>query len=160
MHILVATDADWVIDEVRAALGEPGTTFTRCANGRTVSDAVAARTPDLVIADSQSGSMGGMAVTMQLRLDESSGRLPRVPVLILLDRIADIHLARRAAADGWLIKPLDALRLRRAARAVSGGETYYEGVPPVPGEPPLVELGAIDLDSAVEDAGSESVASG
>ena len=54
--------------------------------------------------------MGGMAVTMALRLDESAGMLPHVPVLMLLDRRADVHLARRSGADGWLIKPLDPLR--------------------------------------------------
>jgi CheY-like chemotaxis protein len=58
--------------------------------------------------------MGGMAVTMALRLDESAGRLPHVPVLMLLDRQADLHLAKRSAADGWIVKPLDALRLQRA----------------------------------------------
>ena len=71
------------------------------------------------IFDLQIGSMGGMAVTMALRLDESSGRLPHVPVLMLLDRIADVHLAKRSGADGWLVKPLDPLRLRRAVRAVA-----------------------------------------
>ena len=53
------------------------------------------------VLDLQIGSMGGMAVTMALRLDESSGRLPHVPVLMLLDRVADVHLAGAAApTDG------------------------------------------------------------
>lgn len=114
MHILVATDADFVLDEVVAALSGPDTTFTVCRNGRDVAGVVEARTPDLAILDLQIGSMGGMAVTMALRLDESAGRLPHVPVLMLLDRTADLHLARRSAADGWIVKPLDALRLQRA----------------------------------------------
>jgi DNA-binding NarL/FixJ family response regulator len=66
---------------------------------------------------------------MGLRLDESSGLLPHVPVLMLLDRRADLFLAQRSGAEGWLIKPLDALRLRRAVRAIAGGETYTEGLP-------------------------------
>ena len=114
MYILVATDADFVLDEVVAALSGPDTTFTVCRNGRDVAGVVEARTPDLAILDLQIGSMGGMAVTMALRLDESAGRLPHVPVLMLLDRTADLHLARRSAADGWIVKPLDALRLQRA----------------------------------------------
>ena len=72
--------------------------------------------------------MGGMAVTMSLRLDESAGTLPRVPILMLLDRRADLHLARRSAADGWLIKPIDSLRLRRAADPWPSGGTYTEGL--------------------------------
>ena len=101
--------------------------------GREVAPTIAAKAAageqvDLAIFDLQSGTMGGMAVTMSLRLDESSGRLPHVPVIMLLDRIADVHLAKRSGADGWLIKPLDPLRLRRAVRAVLRGDSYREGL--------------------------------
>ena len=118
MHILVATDADYVLDDITAALGGPDVSFTVCRNGRDVSGVVKQRTPDLVVLDLQIGSMGGMAVTMALRLDESAGALPRVKVLMLLDRQADIHLAKRCAADGYLVKPLNPLRLKLAARAI------------------------------------------
>jgi CheY-like chemotaxis protein len=128
VHILLATDADWIVDEVTAALGGPETSFTVCREGRVVSDVVEQRTPDLAILDMQIGSMGGPAVTMALRLDESAGALPHVPVLMLLDRQVDLHLARRTGAEGWLVKPLDALRLSRAAAAIVGGGTYTEGV--------------------------------
>ena len=128
MHILVATDADYVLDDLTAALAGPETSFTVCRNGRDVTRVVATRTPDLAILDLQIGSMGGMAVTMSMRLDESSGRLPHVPVVMLLDRIADVHLAKRSGADGWLVKPLDPLRLRRAVRAVLRGDGYREGL--------------------------------
>ena len=137
MHIVLATDADWLVDEVVAALGDPETSFTHCRDGRAVAGVVKERTPDLVMLDLQIGTMGGIAVTMDLRLDESGGLLPHVPVLVLLDRQADIHMARRSGADGWLIKPLDALRLRRAARAVAGGSCYAEGLPTV--DEPLTE---------------------
>lgn len=129
VHVILATDADWLVDEVVAALGGPDTTFTHCRDGRAVAGVVKGRTPDLVILDLQIGTMGGIAVTMDLRLDESGGTLPHVPILMLLDREADIHMARRSGADGWLIKPLDALRLRRASRAVAGGGCYAEGLP-------------------------------
>lgn len=127
MHILLGTDAQWVLDEVLAALGTPETSFTVCRNGRDVPDAILKRTPDLAVLDLQIGSMGAMAVTMDLRLDHSGGRIPHIPVLMLLDRMADVHLARRSGAEGWLIKPLDALRLRRAALAVSRGDEWHEG---------------------------------
>lgn len=118
MHILVGTDADYVLDDITAALGGPDVSFTVCRNGRDVSGVVARRTPDLVVLDLQIGSMGGMAVTMSLRLDESAGTLPHVPVLMLLDRQADVHLAKRCAADRYLVKPLNPLSLKRAARAI------------------------------------------
>ena len=128
MHILIATDADWIVDDLTAALGSDDTSFTICRDGRVVAGEVALKAPDLAIFDLQIGSMGGMAVTMSLRLDESAGVLPRVRVLMLLDRSADLHLARRCGADGWLIKPLDPLRLRRAADALLAGGRYTEGL--------------------------------
>jgi DNA-binding response OmpR family regulator len=129
VHILIATDAQWVLNEIQAVFGSSSTTIQVVTNGRLVSPAVAERTPDIAILDMQVGSMGGMAITMDLRLDYSSGALPNVPILMLLDREADVHMARRSGANGWIIKPLDALRLRKAVNAIAAGGCYAEGVP-------------------------------
>ena len=144
MHILVATDAQWLVDDVLAALGDEYTSFTVCNEGREVSKQVARLDKagglyDLGIFDLQIGSMGGMAVTMALRLDASLGHAPAIPVLMLLDRIADVHLAKRCGADGWIVKPLDPLRLRRAAEMVAAGGTYTEAYvePVVPPADPV-----------------------
>ena len=146
MEILIATDASWVVDDITAALGADGVNFTVCSEGRVVADEVEKNTPDLAILDMQIGSMGGMAVTMSLRLDESSGLLPHVPVLMLLDRRADLHLARRSGAEGWLIKPLDSLRLKRAVTAINGGGAYMEGLPAP--EPVAADDADVDPDVA------------
>jgi hypothetical protein len=45
---------------------------------------------------------------------------------MLLDRRADVFLARRSKAEGWLLKPLDPIRLRRAAQTLLGGGTYFD----------------------------------
>lgn len=116
VHFLVATDADYVVNDVTAALGAPDVSFTIVREGREVAAVVNDRTPDLVILDLQIGSKGGMAVTMDLRLDASAGRSPDVKVLMLLDRQADVHLAKRSAADAWLVKPYNPLTLQRAVR--------------------------------------------
>jgi len=139
VHILIATDAQWVLDELEAALSSPSTTIQVVTNGRHVAAAVAEQTPDIAILDLHIGSMGGMAVTMDLRLDHSSGALPHVPVLMLLDRVADVHMARRSGAEGWIIKPLDALRLRKAVNALTSGSCYAEGIPEVLVEAELEE---------------------
>jgi len=137
VHIVLATDATWLVDDVVAALGGPDTSFTVCSEGREVSKVVTSRSEqgepiDLGIFDLQIGSMGGMAVTMALRLDATAGAAPDIPVLMLLDRVADVHLARRSGAEGWMVKPLDPLRLRRAARALLEGGTYTEGLTGAP----------------------------
>ncbi len=127
--VLLATDADWIRDEVDSALGDELTTVTVVQAGAQVIGAVAELKPDLVVLDLQIGNMGGMACCMALRLEESGGRLPHVPVLMLLDRAADVFLAQRSGAEGWLIKPLDSFRLRRAANALLAGGRFVEGIP-------------------------------
>ncbi len=118
--VLLATDADWVVEEVAAALSAPEVTFRVVRSGQDVRGAVQASTPDLVILDFQIGNMGGMATCLDLRLESGVGRLPRVPVLMLADREADIFLARRSEADAWLVKPLNPLLLRRTAQELLG----------------------------------------
>ena len=76
----------------------------------------AAVDPDLVILDMQIGNMGGIAVALDLRLEESAGRLDRANILLLLDRAADEFIARRADVDLILVKPVDAGILRRTAK--------------------------------------------
>jgi len=128
-HVLIAADADWLIDDVRSALEGPDTTFAVCRTGQAVTVAATQQAPDLAILDLQIGNMGGMATCMHLHLEAGAGRLPRVPVLMLLDRDPDVFLARRSEADGWMVKPLDAFRLRRAATALLAGERWTEGDP-------------------------------
>jgi DNA-binding NarL/FixJ family response regulator len=147
VRVLLAADAQWLVDELVAALAGPDVSFTVCSECREVSKVVADRTEkgepfDVAIVDLQIGSMGGMAVTLALRLDESAGIVPHVPVVMLLDRVADVHLARRSATEGWLVKPLDPLRVDRAVSTVLAGGTYREGLngievvrAPEPGEP-------------------------
>jgi DNA-binding response OmpR family regulator len=114
-EVLIATDDDAVHAEVAAALADETTNVVRVREGKVVADAVASSNPDLVILDLQIGNMGGIAACLNLRHEAGDGRLPEVPVLMLLDRQADVQLARRSGADGWLVKPLDAFALRRSA---------------------------------------------
>lgn len=127
-RVLLATDADWIHEEVDAALAGDDIEVLRVREGVDVLPAVHDLAPDLVVLDLQIGNMGGMAACMNVRLDESVGRLPHTTVLMLLDRDVDAFLANRAEADGWLVKPIDAFRLRKAATALLAGERYEEGM--------------------------------
>lgn len=122
----MASDAEWVRDQLRSVLTTPHTKIRVVSTGARVRPAVRRRAPDLVILDFQIGSMGGMAVCLDLRLEESAGRLGHTKVIMLLDRRADVFLARRSGAEGWIIRPLDPIRLRRATQKVLDGETYYD----------------------------------
>lgn len=118
--ILVVSDAPWIRDEIRRSLVGPGFKVEEVTRGQDVRQAVEELDLDLVIVDLQIGNMGGIAVTMDLRLEESGGRLPHVPVLLLLDREADRFLARRADAEAMLVKPLDVGVLRRTVKKLVG----------------------------------------
>jgi DNA-binding response OmpR family regulator len=114
--ILVAADAKWVRDQVRAAFLDKDQQVVEVTRGQDVRATFADVDPELVVLDMQIGNMGGVAVALDLRLEESAGRLDRANILLLLDREADEFVARRADVDLMLVKPVDAGVLRRAAR--------------------------------------------
>ena len=113
--VLVATDADHVHDEVAAALSGDHQ-VVRVHTGAEVLTAVTTHQPVLVVLDLQIGNMGGMATCLDLRLEQRAERIPAQRIVMLLDRDADAFLAHRAEADAWLVKPVDALVLRRTTR--------------------------------------------
>jgi len=125
--VLLATDADWLRDDVAAALATGDTEVFRVRKGRDVLDVVDDLEPDLIIADMQIGSMGGIATTLALRNAEEDGRIEPPLVLLLLDRGADAFMAEESGADGWMVKPVDAFRLRRATDSLFAGDGHFEG---------------------------------
>jgi len=125
-ELLVATDSPRIYDEIRAAVEEPGVEIRWARSGPGVVPALQETAADLVISDLQIGTMGGYAIAMDIALEAGAGRLTPVPVLLLLDRRADVFLARRTGVSGWLIKPLDPIRIRSAVQALLAGEDYFD----------------------------------
>jgi len=112
--ILVAADAQWVRDLVKTACTRPGQRVVEVTRGQDVRATVEREQPEVVVLDMQIANMGGIAVSIDLRLEGSAGRIPDVSILLLLDREADRFLAKRADADAELVKPVDPSTLRRA----------------------------------------------
>jgi DNA-binding NarL/FixJ family response regulator len=125
-NLVIVSDATGVLADVRAVVDDGENDIVEVRSGEQVRALVHADPPDLVITDCQVQNMGGIAVALDLKLEESGGRLPHVPVLILLDRRADVFLAKRSAAEGYLVKPLDPIRLRRAVEALLEGGTFHD----------------------------------
>lgn len=123
--VVIVSDVPGVRDDVRSVLS-PDDQVREVSSGAAAISEIARRAPDLAVLDMQTTTMGGIATCLELRLEESGGRLPHVPVLILLDRRPDVFLARRAEAEGWVLKPLDPIRLRRAIEALLAGGTYED----------------------------------
>jgi DNA-binding response OmpR family regulator len=131
--ILVASDLATLRKEIEAVISGPDVEVRSVTSGPEVVSFVAEESPDLVIVDMQMGNMGGMAVCLELRLQESYDAIDHIPVLMLLDRRPDVFLARRSGAEGWLVKPLDPLRLRRSVAALLNDGTFAdESFSPVP----------------------------
>ena len=134
-YVLVATDSDALADDVDATLGDDRCEVGRVNSGAEVFGAVRERQPDLVVLDLQIGNMGGMATLSAIRNAEGVDRIPITAVLVLLDRAHDAFQARRHDADGYLVKPLDSIRLRRAADVLLSGEAYEEPIDLGTGQP-------------------------
>ena len=128
ISVLLATDADWLYEEIDASLADSETMVHRVRSGRDVLAAYRQTKPDLVILDLQIGNAGGVATSLAIRQEQEMGRLADARIIMLLDRSADVFLGQMAQADGWLVKPLDSLRLRRATNAVLRGDKFHEGV--------------------------------
>ena len=124
--ILVAADDPRVFEEIRSVVEDSSTSLRWVRRGEDVRESMNHQPADLVIADMQIDTMGGIAVAFDLELEADAGRLESRPVLLLLDRRADVFMARRSGIKGWLVKPIDALRLRRATAALLAGGTWYD----------------------------------
>jgi CheY-like chemotaxis protein len=144
--ILVASDAPTLRKEIVAVISGPDVELHTATSGPEVIAFVVENSPDLVIVDMQMGNMGGMAVCLELRLQESYDAVDHTPVLMLLDRRPDVFLAKRSGAEGWLVKPLDPLRLRRATKSLLTEGIYHDDsfmpVPVLVGAGPQLQAGS------------------
>jgi two-component system nitrate/nitrite response regulator NarL len=109
---LLVADGSWVINEVRSALSLGSWQIEEITDPRSLPDRLGESRVDVVIIDMQVGSSGGMAVVRSIRQATDPSERPRT--VLLLDRAADVFLARRAGADAWVLKPFDAPELRAA----------------------------------------------
>lgn len=125
-EIVIATDSAAVFDDVSSVVAGPGTTVRWIRAGEAVREELNARPADLAILDMQITAMGGIAVALDIRLEADAGRLDPCPTLLLLDRRADVFLARRSGAQGWILKPLDPIRLRKAVSALLAGGAWHD----------------------------------
>ncbi len=110
--ILLVADSDKLIDSVHAALSGPDTTLIDERTPDVAAEVAYEAAVDAVVVDIRIGSMGGIAVTHAVRNAGSEDH--RIPVTILLDREADVFLAKRSGAASWVLKSATATELRHA----------------------------------------------
>jgi DNA-binding NarL/FixJ family response regulator len=120
------SDAKVIIDELESVIDDGTHAIGTLPDAGGLRNILEEDPPDLIIADSQIGNMGGIAIAHDVKLEESYERVKRVGMIVLLDRRADVHLAKRSGADGWIIKPMDAIRIRTAVENVLAGEKFED----------------------------------
>jgi len=125
-RVLVVSDLASLRRSVRSTIEGPDVEVIEAATGREAVAVAIDDEVDLAVVDLQIASMGGIAITHELRNEETANTGCHIPVLLLLDRRPDVFLARRAGAEGFCIKPLEPARLRRAVRALLGGGTFED----------------------------------
>ncbi|WP_276944753.1 response regulator transcription factor [Ferrimicrobium acidiphilum] len=124
--ILLVTDSPELEEELASTLDADEHTLYAVSEGRAVRAAAAEIQPDVVLLDSQIGSMGGIAVCIDLRLEADAGRLEQTRIILLLDRRADVFTAKRCGADGYLVKPLNSLMVANAVETVLDGNLFLD----------------------------------
>lgn len=116
-HLLLVADDMWVKNDVAAAVTDPGTILETIGDAEEAADVLGAQRYDAAIVDMQVGSMGGMAITRLFKDAMATGDAEVTPIILLLDRAADTFLAKRAGADGYIVKPFTSQQLRTALSA-------------------------------------------
>lgn len=111
-HLLLVADDMWVKNDVAAAVTDPGTVLETIDEPEEAAEVLAGQRYDAAIVDMQVKSMGGMAITRLLKDAMATGDVEPTPIILLLDRQADVFLARRAGADGFIVKPFTSQQLR------------------------------------------------
>lgn len=107
IRVLIVSDDPLIRQEAR--FGFPSHVAVSFANdSRDAAPMLAQQEPSVVVVDMQTGKAGGFALVTDMT---QSGRLARLPVLILLERPHDAWLAKQCGATAWVTKPLGSGRL-------------------------------------------------
>lgn len=126
MKILVAAQAPWIREQIEGGLWAKDREIISLEEGSEVRQAIVDWEPDILIADMQSGNMGGVAVAIDARMEAEEERAKDVIIILLLDREADRLLAERANVDATIIKPLDIFALSKLVKELYAPHTKSE----------------------------------
>ncbi|TAN24783.1 MAG: response regulator [Actinomycetota bacterium] len=124
--IYIVSDSQNLKNSVSSAIAGSNNELVELSSGSELISLMENESPDLVILDLQVGNMGATAITLDIRLGEKANRINPTKVLVLLDRRADVFMTRRSGADGFVIKPLDSLKIKRAVKSVLESGRYED----------------------------------
>ena len=114
MNVLLVSRSERARAWMRRAL-EPAWTFDEATNGLEAVRRAREDEYDLVVADETTEPFGAFGLARELKI------LSDPPaVVVLLERLQDVWLAKWSGADAWLTQPIDPFELGRVAHEVTG----------------------------------------
>lgn len=121
MLIVLADKDPYDLQALQAALAAPDREVLILADGENIITLAQSRSPDVVVVRQSLGTMGGLAVSRELKMLADAGAIVREPkVIVLLEREADVWLAGWSRCDHYLVMPFDAVDVDRAVRELVG----------------------------------------
>ena len=124
IRIVIADDHHLVREGIRQVLqsGDEFEVVGQASNGAEAIGLVESLAPDVLVLDVSMPGQSGLEVTAELR---ERGSPVKVLVLSVHDHPQYVIEAVRAGARGYLRKDTEPAELRRAIRAVAGGESFF-----------------------------------
>jgi eukaryotic-like serine/threonine-protein kinase len=124
--LYVVEDSPAQRELLRAALAPLGHEVRTFADGQAARAAIKEAAPDLLVADIVLPGLSGLELCQEVR--ERHRRLD-LPVLLVssLDQVEDLARGYEAGADEYLLKPVDAAKLRRKAQLLLDRRARRQG---------------------------------
>jgi len=122
--VLVVDDQHDIVDTVGYCLQQEGYEVLTAFNGQEALDAARAGSPDLIILDVMLPKENGYQVARRLREDTRSGRIPKMPRILMLtarvvaDKDREDFLRTWSGAHGFMYKPFDLEELVKRVREI------------------------------------------
>lgn len=107
MLIVIAEKDPYDLQALQAAFEASDCEVLAGYDGRVALTLTRARSPDAVVVASSLGSMGGFAVSREIKTSAEAGEHREPKIVVLLEREADTWLAGWSRCDAWLVKPVD-----------------------------------------------------
>jgi two-component system chemotaxis response regulator CheY len=117
MRIMIVDDSSTMRSVIERALRQAGETDLEiCESGEKALDSVELTAPDLILLDWHMEGLSGLDV---LRILKSHARHRSIPVIMLTveDHARSIQEAMDSGADGYMVKPLSAGKLKETLDA-------------------------------------------
>jgi DNA-binding response OmpR family regulator len=105
--VVIAEKDPHELESLRAAFEASDCEVLAAFDGKVAVTLARERSPDAVVVTSSLGSMGGFAVSREIKTSAEAGEHREPKVVLLLEREADVWLAGWSRCDAWLVKPVD-----------------------------------------------------